>query len=84
MTEYFTTRVTRGRKDELDIAVAELESRGFEVVSVHNENETRKMFDLNPDSRGPKRRFANDYTTNKYVAVMRRKSDGRHAVRTGS
>lgn len=82
MDEYFTTRVTRRSKEELDKQVAELESRGFEVVSVYNENETRKMFELNPDSRGPKRKFANDYTTNKYVAVMRRKSDGRHAVRS--
>lgn len=74
MGEYFTTRVTRGSKEELDKRVAELEESGFEVVSVHNEKETRKMFDLNPDSRGPKKKFANDFTTHKYVAIMRRKN----------
>lgn len=74
MGEYFTTRVTRGSKEELDKRVAELVSEGFEVVGVHNETETRKMFDLNPDSRGPKKKFANDFTTNKYVAVVRRRN----------
>ena len=74
MGEYFTTRVTRGSKEELDKRVAELVSEGFEVVGVHDDTETRKMFDLNPGSRGPKKKFANDFTTHKYVAVMRRRN----------
>lgn len=75
MTEYFTTRVTRGSKAELEKGVAELESRGFELVSIHEDSETRKMFALNGDKHGPKKRFANDYTTHKYVAVMRRENN---------
>ncbi|WP_342505655.1 hypothetical protein [Sporosarcina sp. FSL K6-2383] len=79
MGEYFTTRVKRGSKEDLDKRVAELVADGFEVVGVHNESETRKMFDLNPDSRGPKKKFANDFTTHKYVAVLRRKNTRVHA-----
>ena len=81
MGEYFTTRVTRERKDELDIAVAELINRGFELVSINSGSETRKLFDLN-SKRGAKKQFSSDYEVNKYVATLRRASDGRHAVRS--
>jgi len=74
MGEYFTTRVTGGDKSEVDRRVVELEERGFELVSIHESSETRKMFALNPGSYGPKKKFATDFTTNKYVAVMRRRN----------
>lgn len=77
MTKYFTTRVSGGDKAEVDRRVAELEGRGFELVGIHEDSETRKMFTLDPGAYGPKRKFVNDFTTHKYVAVMRRANAGR-------
>lgn len=70
--DYFEIKVTGERKDEVDRRVAELQERGFELISTHTDSETRKMFSINHDRFGPKKRFANDFTTNKIIAIMRR------------
>ncbi|WP_342512279.1 hypothetical protein MKY34_16870 [Sporosarcina sp. FSL K6-1522] len=72
MSKYFTTRVTGGDKAVVDRRVAELVAKGFELVSMSEDSETRKMFALDPGSYGPKKKFANDFTTHRYIAVMRR------------